>query len=82
MQYLEIVEGKVLDTLSSPLINSGSASVKQATLNLLQQYRSLGDDVTNFNLALRDLALQIKLFDTAVQKVRIIIFSFEDLSHI
>lgn len=47
----------------------GSAAVKLATLNLLQQYRSLADDVGNFNLALRDLALQIKLFDGAVQKV-------------
>jgi hypothetical protein len=46
-----------------------SAAVKQATLNLLQQYRSLGDDLANFNLAIRDLALQIKLFDASLQKV-------------
>jgi hypothetical protein len=48
-----------LDPVEQKEIVDAATAVKQATLNLLQQYRSIGDDLTPFNRALIDLALQI-----------------------
>lgn len=56
-----------LDPVTYKNIVDAAASVKQATLNLLQQYRSLGDDLTSFNQAILELAIQIKEFDKQVK---------------
>lgn len=51
-----------LDPVAQKEIVDAAATVKQATLALLQQYRNIGDDLTPFNHALVDLAVQVKAF--------------------
>jgi hypothetical protein len=60
-----------LDPVAQKPIVDAAATVKQATLALLQQYRNIGDDLTPFNHALVDLAVQVKAFSEKLpQKVR------------